>query len=228
MVFLNEWNLGALWIWLVDIKTSSFYLCKNETTPPKLLLWELCVFYVNITLITANINRQQLPHTKLQLKGTMPGPLRTSFTWLLHDINKNILEFLGKSWGNGNLECLISQLKLVRGILDMKAGGPSSGHCFSVHIYMLTYWWRINNKASWSVSHELLVQQPSILGRAEYFGRCIKAGGYFSLSCLDNNTTVTEFKCICIPTPNFAGSHTIQQTFIKTPSWYHVLPKHIN
>lgn len=88
MVFLNEWNLGALWICLVDIKIASFYLCKNETIPQKLLLWELCAFYVNITLITANTNWQQLPHTKLQLKGTMPGPLRTCFTWLLEKYQK--------------------------------------------------------------------------------------------------------------------------------------------
>lgn len=94
--FLNEWNLGALWICLVDIKIANFYLCKNETAPQKLLLWELCAFYVNITLITANTNWQQLPHTKPQLKGTMPGPLRTCFTWLLENIRKYILEFLGK------------------------------------------------------------------------------------------------------------------------------------
>lgn len=108
MVFLNAWNLGALWICLADIKIASFYLCKNETTPQKLLLWELCAFYVNITLITANTNWQQLPHTKLQLKGTMPGPLRTCFPRLLHSIRKYILEFLGKSRGNGGPKSLIS------------------------------------------------------------------------------------------------------------------------
>lgn len=84
-VFLNKWDLGTLWICLVDIKTVSLYLYRNETTPPKLLLWELCVLYVKITLITANTNQQQPPHTKLQLNGTMPGPLRTYFMFLLQD-----------------------------------------------------------------------------------------------------------------------------------------------
>lgn len=121
-VFLNKWNLGTLWICLVDIKTVSLYLYRNETTPPKLLLWELCVLYVKITLITANANQQQLPHTKLQLKGTMPGPLRTYFTFLLQDVRK-MLELLGKSRGRGG--GLISSLKvdwLVMNIPDAEAG----------------------------------------------------------------------------------------------------------
>jgi hypothetical protein len=69
------------------------------------------MLYVKITLITADINQQQLPHTKVQLKGTMPGPLRTYFTLLLQD-TKKMLEPLGKSQGmaprNGGPKNLIS------------------------------------------------------------------------------------------------------------------------
>lgn len=94
---------------------------RNETTPPKLLLWELCVLYVKITLITANANQQQLPHTKLQLKGTMPGPLRAYFSFLLQGVRK-MLELLGKSRGGGDLISSLKVVWLVMSIPDVEAG----------------------------------------------------------------------------------------------------------